>query len=548
MKYYIYCRKSTEDAGKQIQSIEAQENCLKRMALERGLEVVDVLTECKSAKTPGREMFLKMIEGIHQGKASGILCWKMDRLARNPVDGGNISWMLQQGVIQKIITIDREYLPTDNVLMMSVELGMANQYIRDLGKGVERGMKLKCEKGWFPGIVPQGYKNDKRGIKGARIVRKDEDRFPMVRNMWELALTGQYSLAEICRVANEEWGYRTPKTKATGGVKLRKSTLHNMFRNPFYKGMFEWRGELFEGKHEKMITEKEYEQVQDILASKGHKRPYKKNFAYTGMMRCGECGYMITAAQKRKGNRGYIYYHCTDQKQGYHCTQRSIEEKRLEEQIGAFLDTLAISDDYIAWLLKNLRKDHHIEVADRKAARESVSKSLRECEKKLDRLVSMKLSEMIEDELFKRKKNELMSEKNSLMEKFKRQDERQDCWIDMAEKAVGFLSSLKSRFNNGDWEIKKNILNVLGSKFVLKDGKVEITAKGIYKPLQEGIKRNGAILPMLEPRKTVEESTSKGVFRAFRSLWCPLLDEVRTILKDEEKFLNCHGALLKSLS
>ena len=64
---------------------------------------------------------------------------KIDRLARNPVDGGQIQWLLQNSVIAHIQTHDRGYFPTDNVLMMSVEFGMANQYIRDLSVNTARG-------------------------------------------------------------------------------------------------------------------------------------------------------------------------------------------------------------------------------------------------------------------------------------------------------------------------------------------------------------------------------------------------------------------------
>ena len=90
-----------------------------------------------------------MLERIYQGEANGILCWKLDRLARNPVDGGNISWAIQQGTIQQIVTFGRTYYPTDNVLMMQVELGMANQFIRDLSVNVKRGWQRRSEMAGF---------------------------------------------------------------------------------------------------------------------------------------------------------------------------------------------------------------------------------------------------------------------------------------------------------------------------------------------------------------------------------------------------------------
>ena len=138
IKYFLYARKSSESEDRQVASIESQLDELKKLTAREGLAITDTLWESKSAKAPGRTVFNQMIERIYKGEAQGILCWKLDRLARNPVDGGNINWMLQQGVIQHIRTYEKSYYPTDNVLMMSVEFGMANQFLRDLSQNTKR--------------------------------------------------------------------------------------------------------------------------------------------------------------------------------------------------------------------------------------------------------------------------------------------------------------------------------------------------------------------------------------------------------------------------
>ena len=96
IKYFLYARKSSESEDRQVASIESQISELKKLAAREGLEIVDVLYESKSAKAPGRSVFNQMIERIYKGDGRGILGWKLDRLARNPVDGGNINWMLQR--------------------------------------------------------------------------------------------------------------------------------------------------------------------------------------------------------------------------------------------------------------------------------------------------------------------------------------------------------------------------------------------------------------------------------------------------------------------
>jgi hypothetical protein len=49
-----------------------------------------------------------------------------------------------------------------------------------------------------------------------------------------------------------------------------------------------------------MITLEEFDRVQFLMGKKGKPRPKKHTFAFTGFIRCGECGCLYTAETKRK--------------------------------------------------------------------------------------------------------------------------------------------------------------------------------------------------------------------------------------------------------
>ena len=155
--YFLYARKSTDVEDKQVLSIEAQLVELRQLAKAEHIEIIREFVEKQSAKAPGRPVFNEMLKRINKGEAKGIVCWKLDRLARNPVDGGQISWMIQQSIIEHILMPDKSYRPNDNVLLMAVELGMANQFIRDLSSNTSRGLRQKARLGHFPGTAPTGY-------------------------------------------------------------------------------------------------------------------------------------------------------------------------------------------------------------------------------------------------------------------------------------------------------------------------------------------------------------------------------------------------------
>jgi len=73
MKYIAYCRKSTDEKDRQVLSIESQVEELKEFARKENLEVVEFVTESKTAKEPGREKFNEVIKRIEKGEIQGIL-------------------------------------------------------------------------------------------------------------------------------------------------------------------------------------------------------------------------------------------------------------------------------------------------------------------------------------------------------------------------------------------------------------------------------------------------------------------------------------------
>src|SRR3989344_3164562 len=116
--YFIYARKSSESEDRQVLSIESQITELQRLARQRNCRVVEVLTEARSAKEPGRAVFNQMMQRVYRSEAQGVICWKLDRLARNPIDGGAIIWAIKQHGIE-IITPTQSFRQSDDTSILT---------------------------------------------------------------------------------------------------------------------------------------------------------------------------------------------------------------------------------------------------------------------------------------------------------------------------------------------------------------------------------------------------------------------------------------------
>jgi len=477
IKYILYARKSSESEDRQVASIESQVGVLKDLAQKEGLEILEILTESQSAKEPGRPIFNKMIEKISTGEAQGIICWKLDRLARNPLDGGTISWMLQKGIIKHIQTYERSYYPTDNVLMMSVEFGMANQFIRDLSENTKRGLRTKAKNGWYPDHAPLGYTHNPLKKKGEKEIIKDPERFDLVRKMWDLMLTGNYTPQQIWKIADQEW-----KLKNEHNQLISRSNVYLMFRNPFYYGKFEYpknSGNWYEGQHEPMIAKEEFIRVQNILNKPIIRSNFKQHyFPFRGLIRCGECGAVITAEEKIKKQKNgnihrYIYYHCTKRKNP-NCSQKCIEYKELLQQIEDILSQIEIPATFHEWALKELEKETKQESEDRNKILNDLQNSYQQCLNEIDGVIGMRARRELDEEDYKRKMSELSEKKNKLYELIQDTNRRVESQIENATKLLDFAKNVMSAFKNGGPETKQQILMNLGSNLYLKDKKLSI--------------------------------------------------------------------------
>ncbi len=392
MRIALYARKSSESVDRQVQSLEDQLNVLQELAGRERLNVVEVIQESKSAKAPGtRPEFGRMLQLIEEGKIDGILTWSINRLARNPVDGGMIAYMLQTGKLQMIRTVDRTYLPEDNALILSIETGMATSYLQDLNRNVSRGMVSKIERGWHTNKAPIGYLNNPI----TREIDTDPDRIELVRMAWSKLLSGDYSVCKIYRELVDAG--LTIKTNRRKPVAPSRAAIYAMFKNPFYCGQLRFRGKIHIGRHQPVITPIEFKRAQDIIrvSSGVVRKKLDDPFPFNRVFKCADCGCAILGERKRKfyPQTGrfveYVYYHCSGAKG---CSRQSIRQEYITQALERLVESVKIPASFAGWLKQALAdglSQKHIE-AD--SVLETTEAHIEQLQRNQRRLTMMRLS------------------------------------------------------------------------------------------------------------------------------------------------------------
>lgn len=533
MKCFLYCRKSSEDQSRQVQSIADQKNILLDIAKTRNLEITEIFTDEKSAGTPyQRTGFQAMMQRIHSGEASIILTWKIDRLSRNPIENGQISWLLQQGIIKEIITPDRIYLPQDNVLLYMVEGAMANQYLRDLSTNVKRGMRSKVEQGIYPASAPIGYLNEGKH-RGNKKIIPDPRYFQKIQALWNLLITENYQLADLYRIMEKK--YRLDKN----GNILAPSTFYNLFRNPFYCGLFKWDGKLHIGTHQAMITQSEFENIQNFLNKKHTTRQKELVFDFKGLFKCGTCNAVITAERKQKmikstdKQKSFDYYRCSHNRPRIICKEKPLSKVQIDIFLKQEIDKVHLPQKVIKHALIALKREDLKETDSDKEMikaweheKHVLTKQKKTVENNLALESDAEVRNIMKDRYvsIKIQIQKIEEDRVLFLEKSKKRNDELRNQLKILERAENILSS-------GDICQKKELLKALGSNWKLKNKKLLYEPNYVCEAIIKVRKSMPDEISMLELEETRPMSEQRGSSECVSSVWWSVWELIRNSIQ-----------------
>lgn len=482
-KAVIYARVSSKEQGKEGFSIPAQLKLLKDYARKNNIKVSQEFIDVETAKKAGRGQFNEMLDFLEKNKdIKDILCEKTDRLYRNLND-----YVLIEDLDLVIHLVkENEILSKDSKshqkFIHGVKVLMAKNYVDNLSEETKKGMLQKASEGYYPSFAPLGYFNVTKTDNGknSKEISIDKSKAHIIRKMFDLYSTGNYSLQEITQFAHRE-GLRSRK-----GYKVYKSTIHKILKDCIYCGEFSWMGEIYQGKHEPIISKELYEKVQQRFND--HNRPkYAKDhhFAFTGLLTCSRCGCAITAEIKKEK---YIYYHCTGYKGK--CGNSLTREEDLIDRLGELIERIKIDSKTISWLKEALILSNKDRAEYHEKQIELLQSQSKRLEKRLERLYIDKLDEKITEKNYNRMAREWQKENQDILKQIGKHQQANVNYYEQGIKILELSKKLYSAWKKQNNEGKREILNLVLSNCTLNAGKLYPTYRRPFNFLVKGPSRS----------------------------------------------------------
>jgi site-specific DNA recombinase len=390
-----YTRVSSKEQEAEGFSIPAQQKLVVDYARKNDLQIRHAFEEIETAKKTGRKQFGLMLKYLLDNPSCrAVIVEKTDRLYRNFADAVTLDKLGVEIHLAKEGRIIGKNSRSQDRLLHGIQLVIAANFIDNLKEEVRKGMREKAEQGIYPSRPPLGYLNN----KAERTIEVDPVKAPLARRMFELYGAGTHSLTQV-----------RLKIKTEFGVSLAKGYLQRLLKSPFYTGIFVWDGKTYSGSHTPLITDRQFQNVQQTFQGRNKPKYRKHEFAFRGLLTCAYDKCLVTAEIKKSK---YTYYRCT----GYRgkCDLPYFREEELGNRLGQIVKDIHIPDHVLRQLVDSLLNDKDRGASVRKEQRDRLEQRLTSVRNRLDQAYVDKLDGKIPEDLWLRKSAEWQSEEREI--------------------------------------------------------------------------------------------------------------------------------------
>jgi len=518
----LYCRVSSKEQEEKGYSLEAQETLLCSHAERNELIISKTFKISESASGKQiRKTFDEMLRYIKRRKINIILCEKIDRLTRNLKDGATISDWVNGNPLREVHFVKENFIVSQDTkahenLVWDMKVAIARFYTNNLSEEVKKGQKAKIEAGWLPSGNKLGYKVI--GETGHKTHIPDKKIAPYIKRAFELYNSGNYTINRLVATLYEE-GLRSKN-----GKQVMKSTLHRLLGDPFYCGYIIWNGEEYEGKHQSIISETLFNNVQEKLKRTYKAGQIKKHFhVFKGLIKCAECGCLVSWETQKGHNYGRCKGYKPCSKKGY------IRQEVVEKKIDDLLEKIKPkSQAVLDWINRALKEKHKDKKIYSKNTRESLNKELKKIENRLDKVYEDKLDSTISIEYYKKKYHEFSKKKKEILGELGRLEKRVVNYYEIGVEIheLAFTAREKYHSSKASVDDKRTLISRIFSEISLnKDKTLDIKYTPAFEFLSEWMPKLNATSELLKKSEYYEKT---GAFAPAHPFLLGVVDDVRT--------------------
>jgi hypothetical protein len=194
-----------------------------------------------------------MIEDIHAGQGPGDHLLEVGPTGpESQLTAGPSVGCFSNPSSSTFQSYQRAYYPTDNVLMMNLEFGMANQFILDSERQHQAGPTgQESSRGWFPQKPPIGYLPNKHKLPDLPPIIPGPGKIRIVvKRLWLTLIDQRLCSVESLYDRAVEMGLKTPN----GKTPFADAVLYAVSEPLLLWFNFLWKGDIHPGKHDPMIS------------------------------------------------------------------------------------------------------------------------------------------------------------------------------------------------------------------------------------------------------------------------------------------------------
>ena len=430
----LYCRLSKDDmVDDESNSITNQKMILKKFADDNGFtNTAYYVDDGFSGTNFERDGFKAMMNDIENGKIDIVITKDLSRLGRDYLKTGELIEMIFPDYNVRFIAINDgvDTAKSENELLAFKNI-FNDWYARDCSKKIRAVFKAKGQSGKHLCPPVYGYKHSETD-KNLWVI--DDEPAEVVRKIYRLCIDG-YGPTQIARILTEQ-GVPTPTAYA---ISQGRNTCHknaktyrwgtqticHILEKPEYLGhtvnfrthmksykvkkivynpQEEW--QIFENTHEPIITQQEFDLVQEIR--KGKRRLQRSNVvnAFSGMVYCADCGEKMYLSRRKNERPEQEHMRCsTYAKKQDSCTVHYIRTCVLREivlgEINKVLETVKTNEnEFIQAAMSNSVQIQSSELAKAKKSLKQAEKRIAELDKLFIRIYEDNVSGRISNERF----------------------------------------------------------------------------------------------------------------------------------------------------